>query len=142
MQHITMIDRQQETSWFPKIGVYDFNHWYPKSIVKKWLKKSIERFLMKQKIEYNDNIRTYKNVRIDEDNILTQLKISSDVLYKAHMQARHILIGRDRYYELIGELGSMLTVTGNYQDRMEVFGMKLTFVPWMEGVLILPKDFK
>lgn len=142
MQHITMLDRIEETSWVPKIGVYDFNHWYPKSKLHKWLKKSIERFLMKQKIEYNDNIRTYKNVQIDEDNILTQLKISSDVLYKAHMQARHILIGRDRYTELIGELGGMLTVTGNYQDRMEVFGMKLTFVPWMEGVLVLPKEFK
>lgn len=142
MQHIAMIERKEETSWFPKIGVYDFNHWYPKSKVKKWLKKSIERFLMKQKIEYNEATVKFKNIRIDEDNILAQLKISSDVLYKAHMEARHILIGRDRYYELVGEIGQMFTVSANYQDRFEVFGMKVTFVPWMEGVLILPKDFK
>lgn len=142
MQYFYMVDTTEFITSSKIEGVYNSNNWKPKTKWKQFLKKHIERFLSQEKIEYISKKSCFNHIRIDENNILEQLRIGREILARAHHEARHILVGRDTYYNILGELNSMLTFTSNYFYDQEVMGMKITVIPWMEGVVVLPKEFK
>ncbi len=88
----------------------------------------------------------YTRIDVDKgafmDRIFKQ-KISLDYVY--HYKPERLLIGAEDYQELMGgpEIRSMLTFDAgiNVRDRnyTHVMGLRVTVVPWMRGLLVMPR---
>ena len=53
-----------------------------------------------------------------------------------------LLIGAEDFEELMHEkeISESMTFRANYYDHQEIVGLKVTVIPWMRGVLVLPKE--
>jgi hypothetical protein len=83
----------------------------------------------------------YETVVIDFSSILDGLHAHiREISYSTGLTPKYLIIGRDKYYELSGQvLKEMPYIIGPYpHDRLEIFGLKVVIVPWIDGLFCLP----
>ena len=145
MQEIHIARRKENVTYQETEGIYDFNKWNPSSWWKKLFKKWTGKILAAELgAMYTPRTVDHSYHRIDTDKVLEQLKIGEDTLLRAHYEAKHILVGVDEMEKLRMELDQHLSFTVPYYYNNgysnELLGMKITVIPWMKGVLVLPKE--
>lgn len=141
MQEVHVVRRKENVTYRETEGIYDFNKWNPSSWWKKLFKKWVGKILAADLgAMYMPRTVDYSYHKIDTDKVLEQVKIGEDTLLRAHYEAKHILVGVDEMKKLRMELDHHLSFTVPYYYGNELFGMKITIVPWMKGVLVLPKE--
>ena len=63
------------------------------------------------------------------------------IIEQYNINGTRLLIGNDAFMELTGseEARQMINFTGEYGSGREIMGMKITVIPWMEGMLVVPR---
>jgi hypothetical protein len=86
----------------------------------------------------------YTRCRIDSFDLLKALLAQQrDLLEFYHLRGERVLVGYDVYSEL-AQLTQPVSLTLQYHlsdaGKTTICGMKVTVIPWMRGMLVLPKD--
>ena len=131
-----------------------------------WLQKIIFYVLRKLEcyaIQYNLRI---ERVALSPEKLLTSLlRQRQELVMTYHQYGERLLIGPEEFRELAESAWPQTQITypvsfelkynwypngeqGYYQDEemraghgYQVCGMKVTIVPWMKGILVVPKEF-
>lgn len=58
-----------------------------------------------------------------------------------HYEGERILMGAKEYEKIVGdkEVMRIVTFNGQYGFGQSILGLKITIIPWMSGILVLPK---
>jgi len=109
----------------------------------KWLQKicffalqKLKAFSFVEEISY-----TRHTIRTDSfmENLIKQKRGLVD-LY--HYHGSRLLIGPDQFYALTGEpdIRTMINFDAEYRFGLTIHKMQVTIIPWMDGILVLPKE--
>lgn len=81
-----------------------------------------------------------KFVRFSPKDVMDSLfKQRRNALQYLDIDANEIFIGQDDFMELTGQAsGNPFSFMGEYWQSGKCFGCKVTVVPWMKGVLVVP----
>jgi hypothetical protein len=106
-----------------------------------WLLKKIGAFA-------NTDIVTEKRFLFDCPDFMEKLYKMDEVVFNhVHRGARHVLIGPEEFHDMIAdtEIKHCVSFTGNYRygnnSGIQIMNMTVTVVPWMSGILPLPRGF-
>ncbi len=119
-----------------------------------WLQKIL--FWILKKLELNADQIEYvpdkiERILFDSDKFMQTLVQQRKELidFYHYYEAERVLIGQNTFNELMEsdyEFRQMFTFNVQYKyggsyNGYNVYGMKMTIIPWMEGILVLPKTF-
>ena len=109
-----------------------------------WLQRLCISFLRwRQCNTFGEKITITRHI-IDSDNIIEQIcKQKPALMQQYHQKAERLLIGADDFSELMKQpmLNQVFSFDAEYRYDGNIFGMKITVVPWMTGMVVLPKTF-
>ena len=109
-----------------------------------WLQRRLIWALQKLGCYAVGETESYTTHQIDTVDIVANLcKQRSGLLELYDMEGERVLIGNDAYMELTGNvaLRQMTSLLGEYRSAQRtVMGMRITVIPWMNGILVLPKE--
>ena len=84
-----------------------------------------------------------KRIFIDADKFMEKLfKQRTALLEHFNLEAEELLIGADDFEELMNEenIKQSFSFYASYNHgRREIYGLKITVIPWMKGILVMPK---
>jgi hypothetical protein len=127
-EHKTLVIREDRFQYLPQNG------WA-------WLQRLCFWFLRKRKCNPFDEVFHYTRHVINTDKAIQAIQNEYQCLDMAHHEGRHILIGSEDFARLMNspEIYSMTSFSAEYGYDRQIFGMKVTVVPWMRGILVMPK---
>ena len=108
-----------------------------------WLQRVCFWFLGRIGCNPFDEVVAYSRHRIDTQNLVKAIhEQHSGLLDMYHaVKAERLLIGSEDFARLMGapEIQNMMSFHAAYANGRAIFGMKVTVIPWMSGVLIVPR---
>lgn len=128
------------------VGAYKFD---PK---KKWVWVQRVCFYLLEKIQctysYNVPREVVSTFHVDGKTIAERLYKQRSEFYRHHgKEPQQVFMGSGDYHTMMGEVDSMTGFSVNLHDAYrtsygqgyaEIHGLKLTVIPTMEGILVLP----
>lgn len=116
-----------------------------------WLQRACLWILMRigahQKVK--DITCSYKRAQIESDRLVDYLIKQVHGIHAMMDTRRHlcVLMGPDEFHEVCGEVYEYgdplrfgLDAAVYRNGRREIMGMKISIVPWMKGVLVVPAE--
>jgi hypothetical protein len=114
-----------------------------------WLQKACIAGLRKLRCFYEEEVPIYVTHVIDADTFIDRL-LAQKFALRVHFSREPfvLLIGTEDYQRLMLESpahwNSMFSFDAEYarvgRDGTTVLGLKVKVVPWMKGMLVMPKD--
>jgi len=102
-----------------------------------WVLAKIGCYAQDERIAYTQH-------RLDTDDLMEAIyKQDIGVLEFYNQRGKSLLIGSKDYQELTGNpaIRQMMQFTGKYRGGYgEVLGMNIIVIPWMKGMLVVPKN--
>jgi hypothetical protein len=138
--HVDYIETERRVTSYVNKELFEFrkdkkHHWLQKLCF--WVLSKIGSHSIGEKVSYTQH-------RIDTPNFMEKLyRQKHGLLDLYNAEGERLLIGNDEYMELTGnpEIRHMMHFTGEYRGRHgELLGMKITVIPWMSGILVVPRD--
>lgn len=110
-----------------------------------WLRLQRLCFWVLAKLECHsvDEVIEYTRHRIDTDDLVRKIHMQRiGLLEHYNREGRRLLIGAEDFSKLMGspEIRNLMSFDAKYHSGREIMGMKVTVVPWMKGMLVLPKS--
>ncbi len=114
----------------------------------KWLRPTIERAIRfvlrwsRAEIERTEKVRTFTVAK--GDTLIDRMHLSQrDMMMLYDRRAAFVFVGPDVLTELTREMQSMsfgsLGARVHGPDGIRVLGTEVVYVPWLEGVLLVPE---
>lgn len=115
-----------------------------------WLQKVLFWMLRKLRCYAMDESLTMRRYTLETRKFMEQLyQQHSHLMDYYHLRGERLLIGAKDFADLMNDkelIPYMVSFEGsyNYQDRghQSIMGMKITIVPWMNGIIVLPKELQ
>jgi hypothetical protein len=107
-----------------------------------WLQRIAIAFLRWRGCTSHDETTTYTRRVIDPSDVLNKICAQHESLLRHfNREGERVLIGAETFAELMGgeRMRSMFTFAATYRDGPQIMGMPITVVPWMTGVLVMPR---
>lgn len=82
----------------------------------------------------------YKQIVIDRQRVSEQIMAAIDELHIAHIKPMRVYMGPDQFDEAMMEMRGGYTFDVRMGYNREIFGLPVTVIPWMRGVLIVPEN--
>lgn len=144
---------------FEVMGVDEIRDWFPVELKNRfayrpergyaWLQRACIWILRKLGCNaVGEELKVTRQL-IRQDNVADALMQQSEVarhIFRDPDRIHRVLMGPDQYQEIMKELWSAgyLTfrgnATGGINGRPVVFGLEVTVVPWMHGLLVMPDE--
>ena len=139
-QYVNFVE--MHTSWKTVIRedrfCYSPNRRYP------WLQRWCIDILRWLHCQAFDEVATITRVRPDPGRFVdTLFKQRSALLEQYHHEGEFLLVGADDYAEIMGDpvIHHTLRFDAQYMNGRELFGLRVVVLPYMKGILVLPKNF-
>lgn len=106
-----------------------------------WLHKAAWWFLRKTGGVSNATKHTveYKQIVIDRQRVAEQIMAAIDELHIGHKKPGRVYMGPDQFNEAMTELRDHYRFSVRMGYNREIFGLPVTIIPWMRGILIVPE---
>ena len=140
MQIIEFIQHQEKLDRFliPNAFRYNDNKGY------KWVQRLCCWIMKKIGADYYDEKAAYltKTSFNTQDFIGKIFQQKGDIQQYFNRKPKQLLIGDEDFRELMGtpEIRDMLSFHTSYNYDREICGLKVTIIPWMKGILVLPNS--
>lgn len=138
--HVDYIEIERHATPFVNKGLFEFRKDKRNHLLQQlcfWILGKIGSHSIGEKISYSRH-------KIDTPNFMEKLhRQKRGLLDLYNTQGERLLIGNDEYMKLTSnpEVRKMIHFTGEYCGRHgEVLGMKITVIPWMSGMVVVPRD--
>lgn len=111
-----------------------------------WLQKSAIWVLRKLKCFARREFVTSVKTVIETNKFMEKIyRQENELLNLYHLQGERLLVGPDEFGELMSlPMHQMLSFHGQYEafkdGKRRLHNMEITIVPWMKGMLVIPKD--
>lgn len=154
---VSMDSLSRESYVYEGVGTYYYDHTKPKWT---WPFQKLACWILgRVGGHYRHVSSTVRSVRVDERDVLDMVR---DVAGKAKhiygVDPGYVFVGHDAYAKVVKEISPYSTpdsvaqsgpitfdmsrmglrLTGG-DETQRIFGMKLVLIPWMRGVLVVPK---
>lgn len=110
----------------------------------RWLQKALFWLLAKLHCYATGEIVRHDRYVVDTRKFMEALyRQHQDLLGFYNLRGERLLIGPDKMSELLGlePTSRAFTFTSEYMQDHKVMEMKVTAIPWMRGMLVLPKGW-
>jgi hypothetical protein len=118
-------------------------YWYNELMGHKIVQKICFWVLGKIGCNALDETISIERTKINTDEFMLKLlEEGSDVLYNYHHRGEYLLLGPDDFNRLMDvnyKSGQMFHFNSQYHYGREMFGMKIVVIPWMSGIMVVPK---
>jgi len=107
-----------------------------------WLQRVCFWFLRRRNCNVVEEQVTYTRHTVDTANALHAIaKQRAGLLQHYNHEGERVLIGAEDFAQLMSspEISNMVSFTASYRDGPQVMGMRITVLPWMRGILVLPR---
>lgn len=140
MQEVAFVQAHTTSQWQWKPAHYAFNpkgkhHWLQRACL--WILDRLSAYAFEE-------VFKTEMIRFKPQDVLHSItKQRCELLSLYRQEGARVLIGPDDFTELQADprVRSMLSFEASYSNGVQVMGMQITVVPWMSGVLVVPKDF-
>jgi hypothetical protein len=108
-----------------------------------WLQRLCFRFLRWRKCFALDDKVEYRRHVIDTPDLIERIhRQNSSLIEHYHRQGERLLIGAETLAELMHQprIHQYVDMTAEYGYGQSIFGMRITVVPHMVGMLVLPRE--
>jgi hypothetical protein len=148
-QEVYFVENRPKEYLYPveRKDVFQYRHqsgWY--GWERRWLQRLCCWLLGKLGSFYVEEVKEIKVTRhiINPDKFMEKLDEQQKSLWKYFKcDAERLLIGVEDYRALSGEIGRlpphMFSFTGRYIYDRRIMGLKIQVIPWMKGLLVVPK---
>jgi hypothetical protein len=143
-QQVTFVFNEPTTHWVPMLDAYKLKPHGRFAWLQRLLWRGLRRF--KALEQAHEPKTTYMRHVIDDAEFMRRIFKQRDALFKVSREPTRLLIGSRDYAELMGcpEIHQMFDFRTEYHIESSgrgprIVGLKVTVVPWMEGLLVLPE---
>lgn len=107
-----------------------------------WILDKLGCYAIDHKVEF-------RSVRIEGDKLLQGLmRQQENLIQHYHVHGERVLVGSKQFCEIMNDeyLNQPINfevpywVTEGRGDKYTLAGMKVSVIPWMEGILVMPKE--
>lgn len=140
---VEFVEMERITDWVVREDVFcvtPARGWMPVQRLCFWI-------LRKLQCHWSEKVSTVRRHVINPSSFTENLhRQNKGLLEHAHQQGRHILIGSGDFAALMDsqEIGSRFSFSAPYSyaenGRVSIFGMRVTIIPWMKGMLVMPGE--
>jgi hypothetical protein len=106
-----------------------------------WLHRAAWWFLSKTNGISNaiDSKTTYKEVVINRKRITDRIMQAIDELHIANIRPAEVFMGPEEFDEAMHEMRDSYSFSVQMGFNRELFGLLITIIPWMRGIVIVPE---
>lgn len=139
-QHVQFCTTSQRTLFKYVEGAYTLRNDRPHPWLQRialWVLKKLDCVYMRHEFQVERHI-------IDTGRLVDTLcKQRQELMLTYHKHGSRLLIGAEEYTTLMGEelRGTMFSFSTEYgySSMGKVFGLEVTVIPWMKGLLVVPE---
>lgn len=111
-----------------------------------WAQRICIWVLRKLNCQWYEEVESYTRHVIDTDDFIKNLSLQhKGILDHCHREAGRLLMGAEDFQDLMSSplVSQQMQFMASYayaeHGRREIFGLEVTIIPWMKGILVMPR---